>query len=584
MSIPYVLPREFEDLLNSSKVAPTKRVQIYQTAEQPGPISPSNYVRFNIPSDCIADFRDSYVTMDIYMTGNAIAQTPSTLTWQALTAAGPFPVNAPTGTFQLEYKGFQNGTPTGLQPLILVTASNTDIANYLLTIPTFKQDFNVYTLADFNQKFTVANTLSILPAPSLVITCLDKSIKFLDNNGAAIYIRVVNTNVRDSVTGAFLDIIPISVVNGTPAFPRTEYGSGAFIDRVQIEFNSETFCEIENYNRLWAIYDKLKLVDHRRCSGTLLSNEVIFKETYFEGGKRVEIPLWGCGILNNIFPFMFSKNIQLRITLRLSDPRICLVNSVGNDGTQSYYANNCQFQYHQIYIDEAVANRIKQKMAGEGLVYGFENYLSFSDSITGTTFDKNVDFNVKSFLGILGVMQEQNFYGDWTKFHKTDSFIRNNIQSYRLKVGSDYYPKNTIDTLPQNLANLYSVPDVVQPFSELMRFFGLFQPLDINPDINDEATAALGYYSNYHSGFYLDSYISNLYNYPSFIMAISTDSEAREVDKSYHDMSSGINATGQNSITFELRNLQLQGINTLFTYGKFQALAILDSQGITYVK
>ncbi len=552
-NIQYVLPEEIGNLLNSTMSPPHTREQVYQQCENSGDILPGSQMRFNIPASDICDFRDSYIQV-VLTPDNVVPQVSEVIVWRLLDVTG---VAAPAtlARWQLEYEGF---TTDPMNQAI----SNANIVANLNLLPSIVN-------AGLVGFITAANTLTI--DGRLTLTINNPGNKLITRRN---YINVVSANATDGVQILMWD--NNSTVPGSYQYPFLEYGIGSIVDKVMVEINSEVFTEIENYYMLWSIVSKLKLVDHRRTAGRILYNQGSQQNLVFTGPKKFAIPLYGVGILDNIFPLSQIPGIQFRITLRLAENRIALVSNTAVNPTVSYHVSSCKFYYHVMKYSKETLNAIDSKLTGGGLSYGFDNWLTFTDTLTGTTSDKILNFNVRKFLGICAVMRQQSFYNDPTNIYKNASFIKNFISSYRLKVGSSYYPKDRVDLLSTN-------NDVVEAWIEVARFFGIFRPLTMDPDINDESLAELNYTANTHSDLtYEDNGRPNL---PSFMMAISTDASARDnPEMGRHDYPTGIDTSGQVNITLELRNYTLQSDNTLYAFGKFLGMCTLTNRGAVYTK
>lgn len=556
-NVSVVLPSEVQGLLNSTMSTPDTREQVYQQAENTGQINPGSVIRFNIPAQDVADFRDSYVQVQLTMT-NPVASVNERFEYLATNVLGNQEAAA-TAYFQLEFMGW---TTAGN---FTQASTNVQIQSALNALPSVINNGLVGHLI-------VTNTLSVDGALNIV----NNSPNFNINSMNYRMINVVGWFGTNGANTHILEIRQNINTIGSIQYPILEYGIGSIIDRITVEINSETFIDITQYFLLWQMYSRLKLVDSRRTSGIVLYNEGQEKDFIFTGAKKFAIPLFGVGILDNIFPLGLVPGIQFRITIYLAQPTIALTTNV-NGSTSSYYVQDCRFYYHNMKYGNDVLNALSRQLtSSQGITYGFVNWSNYNTNITGNTSQLVLNFNLKRFLGVCAVMRQNNFFNDNTELYKNSSFIKNMISNYRLKVGSNYFPKDKVELTNVN-------DDVVEAWIEVARFFGIFRPLSLDPSINDEALADLNYAADYHNEILYET--NGQPDLPSFIMAISTDSTSYDnADMERHDYPRGIDTSGQLNVTLELNNYTLLSDNTASVFGKFLGMCILRTSAAIYDK
>lgn len=610
--------RTTDTLLDTRYYIPKTREIIYQVSDNPGQNLPLQPIRFTLNGADFADLRDAYVEFDVNVPEN-VAQNNEVITWQCenlSVATGP-----PTGGFfRISFEGhdaydvvlYEGVGYTGSPTVGLLTtnfnylagvgadAANDRLTRALYTIPGIIELFGPYTPGGPN---FVSLISTITTGPNFQIQLVNTCPYFKFSQGIVPGpVPILPTIVGNFSTAAVNLQFAITTINpGNISYPGVEYSSSSLIQRLVVEINSQPYLDIINYGNLHAILSRMKLKDTSVTNGQQLYGEGEQAFNYFAytgRPKRYAINLLGCGIFDHILPLKLIPNVQFRITLYLQDPGLCLVQAptpitlpgpvVINPTSQAtYYVTNARIYYHSAKLSLEEERILYDKInSSSGMAIGYEAWVNFNlSNINSSSQQLLLSYNVKRFLGLLAVMQQNSYVANTQNTFKLSSFIKNQIQQIRLKIGNDYYPKDYINMLPGPESNV----DVTQPLIEVMRFFGNYRPNTIDPNINEEMLVAYNYTGNYHEVIYVDDHITYP---PTFVMAISTDGNAREIDDSNNDISAGIDISQQAQCVLELQGLQLidpfnptaSETNTITTFGKYQAIWYIKGMEIGLIK
>lgn len=569
---------EVTSLLRAKLIKRSKRFQVFQQAETASGLQPNSLVRFNIPSSDCVDMRDAFVEFDIGLDG-IIGSTSEVVIYNFFSEDNnPPPMVGPNtpqnnGLIFLrwfwEYKGMKTSEFDNSPANAVGIAAQIAAINSLQTIQTDGLDgfiqltSNIYP-GDPGPAVAFITMTNVSPNYKMSILPNSDRLKLILVYGAL-----------HTVPSVSLFAAEVTVLPGTTQTPYLEYGIGSVIDKVLIEVNSTVVYEIEGYNVLWNIFNDLKTVEYRRTIGRLLYNEGERETRNFTGTKRFAVNLYGIGLLDHIIPLDQIPGIQLRITVKLAAPSIALTtNTSGNTNNQSYHVDNARIYYHILQLPEDSREEFERVLSTSGLIIGYDQWFRFVDSVFGSTKDMILNFNVKRFLGVLGVMQEQVFVNNNSNFEKNANYIRNSIQSLRLKIGSDYYPRDREEALNNS--------DPLQYLIELLRFFGMFNP-EVSPssvDV-DSILAGLNYEANAHNDYQFEP--NGRIDLPGFIMAVATDSLAHEGYVMKHAHSSGVDTSGNVNITLEMRGLTIVTPPLVVNiFGKFTSFLILSKNEVIY--
>lgn len=550
MSINIAESPELYGVFETAQFDRSKRQQVYQQSEISSYQS-GQRISFSMPP-ISSDFRNAYFEFGMQLT-DITPEVPAIFSIRSYDATTSYTAVAPTGgMFSLSLLNDKIDIAYDDTKGSIVDKLN-DIVRLIFPIKTVT--FSLAAPQSPNDLFSASGEVIIVVSGFQSL--------YIDS---VFDIRVVNSLLVD--TGAPLSVISELVQEPVAQFPHFEQNAASIIRRGEIEINSQTFTECDNINILkCAILDKTNPVEWYNTMGRVFANTGL--NCTWVGQRRFAIQLDDVfGILRHYFPLHLVPGIQMRINLYLEDPSLCLIQGAGGGG--DYVVYNPEIHYHTLKLSDTMQRKFSDRINSDGLVYGFTSYQNLTDTLDATEKDIITNFNFSRFTGILAVMREQSFVNNPENEFKMSSTIRNNIGSYRLKIGTQYYPRDRVDLLGVN-------DDVVEPFKEFVRFFNLDDP--VNSNLNPYA--GLNYEANEHGENKLIDFIGDLAP-PSFVMAISTDPHQNE--DYTHNHSSGIDVSGQTNVSLELRGVQTQGTNTVNIYARYNSFAVIQRNQSIYIR
>lgn len=276
--------------------------------------------------------------------------------------------------------------------------------------------------------------------------------------------------------------------NGALSMPRLERFQ-LFHDYVYIQINNETVYNLVDANILEAI---LVQVD----------NEFSSSEYYLDGAGRergtgfdfvsvtsqaplapvithtwisrqLKVSLQNIDLFRHILPLKILQNAQLRIYMHLdSASRVLICSQQTNNTNQSYTLRIPKLHYHGLMLMPAEeAKLIEVKNSEKGLIIPFRGWSNFKRALPAGTTNENIIFNPSqaNLLGIYFVMFSTDYSGDARNNRKLTTFLKNNIGSYRLKVGEFYFPRDAIRSNTSQISNSEIISEL-KNFTELVTY------------------------------------------------------------------------------------------------------------------
>jgi hypothetical protein len=559
MALNLVESEELFDVFSTSEYARSKRQQIYQKSEISS-FTQGQRISFNMPP-ISTDLRDAYFECDMELLNIVDEVCPQ---WEIRSYDSlllTFAAVAPTsGSFNIKIKDESIN--------ILFNDSKDDIVTKLNSLEAIR--FSPLEQLTYQLAVGQVGTDLFSASGSIIVElCNFASL----NVNTEYFPELQNVNLVAAVP---LGLTAIQNVQGEEQFPKVEYDTHSIIRRVDIEFNAQTFSECDEWNVLACLMNKKQSADYYDTFGRITAGTGLKRS--WTGARRFSLRLGSTmGLLEHYFPLHLIPGVQFRINLYLEDSRRCLVwkDLAQNAG---YGISNPELHYHALSISQDLTERFRQDINGQGLVMGFTSYQNLTDTLNNSQKDIITNFNFSRFLGITAVMREENFINDPTKDYKNTSYCRNSIQSYRLKIGQQYYPRDAV-----NLLQNPDTRDVIESVEEYVRFFNV---------VNDHCSvkdpyALLNFAGNYHN----DEIVRfNKIVPPSFIMAISTDPHQNEGPSERHRHSSGVDVSGQTNCSLEIRNVTLQQIeliqqnNIVNLYARFNAFAVFQRNQAIFIR
>lgn len=454
-----------EDLLNPCKFGENLRQQAYVQGNQTN-YSPGQTIQIVLPNSGTVDLSNSYVEFDMSLT-NVVAGTPLRTVIQVgagVATGGSYDIlfnGSSIGTFLWNQAGGNASTPG----TIVYELTNGGILDpYGITVTSFgpSTDVNVGIELRWDSPYI---------------------------NGALQPLNPFSINNR--VTGAGPSVIPLFI--STPGFytaatPRVEKYL-PIVNKFQVNFNSQTIVDIPNANRLMAFIQQMDSIDDMTGK--------TYEMPYFENGftigsgntAKFRIDLSFVDFFKIIHPLQLYNNAQVQINLELEQPRYCLICSdATNSGNQSYLLQNVRLQYHRLSLTDSDIRMLKAKIASpEGLIIPFKSWNSFAGTVLSGQANANIIFNPsrKHFLGIGILMLDQSYYADATNIRKLSTFLRNQIDNYRLRVGDVYFPVDRVNSSNVNFS-------LVEPIRTLVEFCEVVK----NKRILDDMELFINYWGN----------------------------------------------------------------------------------------
>lgn len=559
MAINLIESNELYDVFSTAEYSRSQRQQIYQKAEISS-YNPGSRVAFSMPP-ISSDLRDAYLEFDMSLSDITPEVCPE---WEIksfdstlLTFA---PVAPTSGSFLIKIRGESVE--------INFNDSKDDIIDKLNNLEVIKYS----PLSQLAYQLEAGETGTDLFSASGSVKVELCNFGDLDVN-ADYYPELQNINLVAAVP---LGLTAVQNVGGVAQYPKIENDNHSIIRRVEIEINAQTFTECDEWNVLACLVNKGEPVNYYDTFGRITAGTGLKRS--WTGDRRFSLRIGRTmELLDHYFPLHLIPGVQMRINLYLEDPRRCLVWGP-NQTNASYTIVNPEFHYHSLSISPELTQKFRNDINGDGLVMGFTSYQNLTDTLNNSQKDIITNFNFSRFLGIVAVMREENYINDPQNDFKNTSYCRNDIQSYRLKIGGQYWPRDAV-----NLLQNQDTRDVIEPTEEYARFFNLVNEYC---SIRDPY-ALLNFAGNYHNA--LIKRGEELVP-PSFMMAISTDPHQNETSDNRHKHSSGVDVSGQTNCSLELRNVTLQQIqgltqnNIVNLYARYNGFAVFQRNQAIYIR
>lgn len=571
-------------LLDPCKFSESTRAQAYANGDQQS-WTPGSQMRFSLPNDATLDMSESYIDFDVTLS-NMQEEQPIVLRIDSRNAVtGASPVDAASGTFAIEWFG-------QITEYVSWNANTTVDAVGLVSLQTALRELLVLTGFGYQ--------IDVFPNNTLIHTAINTadSIRIVIGNFDSYSTMPRELSEFTIVNNSFFNAVPQYIVltlsiatvggitfDGAFSSPRLERYAPLF-DQVQVLINDKTIIDIADYHILDAIdqatdatFGKLEKYTGTSATDTGLGFGIrstirpsgigndIFR-TYlspipgqFESlPRRVRIYLDKIGIFRQLLPLNLLNNAQIRIHLRLELPTRALIitNAVVNNNNpdgQSYQISNGKFHFHTLTIPYAEQQMLSNIInSADGLVIPFRNWSNFSQAIAANLSNSNIIFNPSqsNMLGLYFVFHSLDYEAFAANRRKLTAFLKNEIERYRLKVGSEYFPRDYIQS-----SNIY--PYLTEMVKELINFTELVKYKIIEGDFEAflNYAAAPPYTSTADpTGFAWTPAFSEPTNQLT-IMAISTsdigyDPQHKLCEKVALD---GVNTSGLTNVQIELNGM-----------------------------
>lgn len=540
------------NILNPCQLSDNDRVQAFVNSDQQQYVNGSQ-MTFTVPSKEILDMSESYVDFDITAI-NPIVETPEV--YQVLN----FPVG---GADPIRFNIYFDGVASSI---LISTSTPTNVATALN---------NMSSIQGRGYKINVQGTT--VAAGDIVIRIVNFDIAGGPPSQVAGPLVAVNSSVQN---GAEYGTVALNLQTpGALSTPRLERFLPLF-DYIYVQINNETVYNLQDAQILEAMLDQLDAELYRERgyydSAQYESGLGFYRSSYDQsvGGsttarntlisRRLAYKLSNIELFKKILPLNLLENPQFKIYLHIDNANRALICSAANNSAnQAIQLTNPKLHYHKLKLVESEQNRLMaMKNSPEGLVIPFRNWHNFIGQIQQGVNNINLLFNPSQtgFLGLYFVMWNTLAASNATNSRKLTTFLKNNIGSFRLKIGSDYFPLDAVrsDTIGESysqiLANLVDFTEIVK----LKRVGGDLFAMPVysvihtaDPSIGNNASGPYRGQGMDQNDYYLDEF-----GYPrkqTSVMAISTS------DMGYDEQSQLCVRTSMNGVdTAALPNVQLE--------------------------
>ena len=504
-----------EDLLNPCKFGESLIQQAFVQSVQ-STYSPNQQIIINLNNNETVDLSNCYVEFDMSLT-NQVAQAPLVL---RIIRPAVFPP-ADTGTYEIFYKG------------IFLAAAVWNQGGAAVAI-------------DINGNGVLAtNAITVTGVGANVNTGIDLS--FLTNYPKlGLDVNNFSVNAQTSAGAIFVPLQTLIISPQVLPTPRLEKTT-PIINKLAVSINSETVIDVQNANRLMAFIQLMDVIDDKIGKGYESSYEELGTHIPPSTTSKLKIDLSFIDLFKIILPLELFPNPQIQINLTLEDPRFCLIcSTAGNTAAQSYTIQNVRLQYHKIVLTPEDKNMINTRLnSSSGLIIPFKSWAQFNGSVGNGVATANITFNPirKHFLGI-GVLQlSQTYYGDATNVRKLSTFLRNSVDTYRLKVGNLYFPLDRVNSSNVNFS-------LVEPVRTLVEFCEVVK----NKRIVNDMELLINYDGNYNVGGVIPQANNPSYTkyYPAYDEKVHTTAPIAIL----------CSDVGYSNLTSLCNRLTLQGVDT----------------------
>ena len=535
------------DLINPCQISETNRAQAFLEAEASSYQGGTGEIRFTLPTSEIMDMTESYIDCLVQLNETD----PEVPTVYSLDLTGF------TGTYQFVYDGLASIPIAHDAP----ASGPGSVQEALEDLPTIGGSAFTVAVSGASPTYTLNFSNFVFGTP-------------IDQNRA---LEISFVAVTTPLTGTGVTLTQ----PGELAYPRLEY-LAPIIRQVRVDVDSRQIVSITSANILQNMVQMFRSVPARYSQFYMNDQNVAgFRSS---SQFRIRINLEHVDILKKILPLRYM-NRQFRIYLQLEQNNIALVQKkVGGIVSQGTYSiESPRLHYHRIELTDQEVASIEGALDSGGIVIPFQNWTNFTDNISSGTGNKNILFNpaVSNLLCVFFVMIPQDYASEPENLRKTSIFLRNRIGSYRLKLGSRYFPLDQVDSVqPGN-------NDMVEPILELEHAISKIM------DISGEQQFDRVIYFNYNGG--IDGndpdqfYYNVQYNEerrPTWVGGIST-ADTPHNQWGYicrSDALSGQNVEMLSNVSLELRDLSLSEDNTLQIYTLHQDFLHITRRNVQWIK
>jgi hypothetical protein len=445
-------------------------------------------MQFSLPNEAVLDMSESYINFDFSIdpTGrvNEVQEVYLVTVYNNASIAN-------FGQFQLSFDG-ENSRP------LAYNATATDVYNALLGMSRLVG--NGYAIGVSGT--TVLTTGVLIYFGNFDVEGQPPSyISYLSvvSNSCAV---LTGPSTIPCATGCVL------VTEGVLSQPRLEKFMPTF-DNIYIQLNNETIYNLQEAqvleNILVSLEPQFSFQERYFLNATneyglgfnavsitnaLPGAPVIVNNIWYNRGLRFSLS--NIDLFKHILPLQILKNPQFRIYMHVdSASRVLICSNSSNNTNQAFSMLTPKLHYHKLILpNQEVSALIDQKNSSGGLIIPYRGWANFKTPVAIGTSNLNAIFNPSqsALLGIYFVMYSLDYAANATNYKKLSTFLMNNIDNYRLKVGSQYFPLDAI----RSSSNFPSNAEIIE---ELNNFTELVKYRPINGDLTNMWGFTIGRYN-----------------------------------------------------------------------------------------
>jgi hypothetical protein len=557
-----------ENLLNPCRIASSMRVETYTQAES------SNYnsgqeIRFSLPMDSI-DLSDAYLnmTMNIPITDEEV---PQIVLIDSASAPGVYPL-ASSGSFNIKFG-------SGISSLVswdTTCAELEDIINgYTQNVPgqpSFVPGIDTFygrgyraVVSNFNAVAPyTTGTNTVAQGVKIVVS------RFFKDDVPDFYgWTIVNNSLR--LLGVFVPLYFSELQVGELSYPRLETGA-PIVSAIRVDVDGQTIINLNQVDVLSTLCQMLQPMNDRYYEFDVGSASNI--GLALDGDFRIKLNLTDyMPIFRKLWPLDLIRR-QIRIYLTLNRPERCLVwKSNGAD----YSISNVEFHYSRVNFTPTERQEIQDALNNNQLILPFVNYSNFSKTLSQGTSGDDMIFNPSSsaLLGVLTLMQPQDFINNKTNQRKLSTFLKNKLYSARLKAGTQYFPLDILKSITEDKSD---VSEFIESFIHTVPY--------ILGDSTRDMRLIYGYQGNYiGDNTYIPQWDDSFQ--PTFVIGIPTSGIPFGSFNHICDRSmgyQGFNVSSMTDVRIELRGLELQETTLVQVYSIEQNFLVFGNNFFQFIR
>lgn len=164
----------------------------------------------------------------------------------------------------------------------------------------------------------------------------------------------------------------------------------------------------------------------------------------------MQIGLGGIDLFKQLLPLNVFKGIKIQLQFSMQEAVQCLIiggATVDNNNpfNQSYTISNLRLHFYSVELHESDVKMIDSVYKNEGVAISYFNIASFTDSIDSGMTQKNINFSpqASNVLGAFSVLTSNGYEGLSSNFRKRSTFLGDDLENYRMKLGTNYFPSDT---------------------------------------------------------------------------------------------------------------------------------------------